>query len=239
MLFSSFSCLLYRWVLPKQCLFCGISLRQRLAICVPCFKDLPSLPDHCPQCARFMPASKASALPCGMCLKNQPDFHKVYALFPYQPPIIHLILKLKFMDRLDYAQTFGELLAERVSLDWYANLPLPDILIPMPLHVQRLRARGFNQALEIARPIARRLKLPLDTTGIERIKPTLPQSGLSALERRKNIKGAFKIKHDYSGKRIAVIDDVVTTGSTINALCASLKHNGAQHIDIWTVARRG
>lgn len=230
---------IYAWFLPKQCIFCGISLQQDLAICVPCFKDLPILPHHCQVCARFMPTAIQIDSPCGACIRRKPIYQKIYALFPYEPPVIHLIIKLKFSQKLSYAQTFGELLAERVLKDWYANSPLPDLILPMPLHANRLRERGFNQAVEIAKPVAKYLNIPLDLTGILRIKATIAQTGLKAKERKSNLHQAFIANRDYHGLKIAVIDDVVTTGSTIESMCKTLKQNGAETIDIWTIARRG
>lgn len=230
---------LYSWFLPKQCIFCGISLQQDLAICVPCFQDLPILPHHCSVCARFMPSYINLDTPCGACLRQKPLYQKIYALFPYEPPIIHLIIKLKFSHKLSYAQTFGELLAERVQLDWYAARSLPDVILPMPLHPLRLRERGFNQAVEIARPVAKYLNIPLDLNGIFRIKATEAQSGLKAQERKTNMQKAFTAVRNYHGLKIAIVDDVVTTGATIESLCKTLYQNGAQSIDIWTIARRG
>ncbi len=150
-----------------------------------------------------------------------------------------MILKLKFSKQLSYAQTLGELLAARASEEWYQHTPLPDVLIPMPLHMQRLGERGFNQAIEIARPLATALGIPLDLDGLEREKATTAQSGLKAVERKKNMQRAFVATRDYSGLNIAVLDDVVTTGSTIDAACRALKTKGAKRIDIWAVARRG
>lgn len=227
----------YNWILPRQCIFCGSPLRQQLAICVPCFNDLPILPHHCPCCARFIPSACLTAL-CGQCLREPPAFRKIYALFPYEPPIIHLILKLKFSQRLHYAQVFGELLAERICLEWYADKPLPDLLIPVPLSSSRMRERGFNQALEIARPIAKRLSLQIDTS-LERTKTTLAQTSLKAQERKRNLRNAFASLRDYTDLHVAIIDDVVTTGATIAALTKTLVASGAACVDIWAVARRG
>lgn len=186
-----------------------------------------------------MPSYDNLDVPCGVCLQHKPIYQKIYALFPYEPPIIHLIIKLKFSQKLSYAQTFGELLAERIQQDWYATQPLPDLILPMPLHPIRLRERGFNQAVEIARPVANYLDIPLDLSGITRSKLTKAQSGLKATERKENMQYAFSSTRDYQGLRVAVIDDVVTTGSTIDSLCKTLQQSGAQTIDIWTIARRG
>ena len=119
----------------------------------------------------------------------------------------------------------------------HRQLPLPDILLPVPLHANRLRQRGYNQALELARPIAAELKLPLDIDSCRRMKATAEQVGLSAKSRRSNIKGAFEVKDSFEDKRVAVIDDVMTTGSTVHELSQQLINAGAKQVDVWVCAR--
>ena len=131
-----------------------------------------------------------SALQCGFCLREPPAFDRTFALFPYAEPIIQLIVALKFKHDLRIAKTLSELFLRQIPI-WYANHPLPDIIIPVPLHSHRLQQRGFNQALEIARPISKALKIPLDIEGIRRAKSTTAQSGLSAALRIVYFKGAF------------------------------------------------
>lgn len=130
-------------------------------------------------------------------------------------------------------------MTDAIKNHWYADQPLPDLIIPIPLHSQRLHERGFNQALEIARPIAKNLAIPIDYQGIKRIKHTLAQSGLSAKARKQNISQAFAAFRDYSGLSIAVIDDVVTTSHTMMEFCRVLKNQGAAHITVWCCARNG
>lgn len=130
-------------------------------------------------------------------------------------------------------------MAKTAQRDWYQDKPLPDLILPVPLHRLRLRERGFNQALEIARPITKRLRIPIDKHSLQRIRHTRPQTGLKAPEREVNLKNAFKTIRDFSGKHIALLDDVVTTSSTINACSQALMDAGAKQIDIWCCARRG
>jgi ComF family protein len=117
------------------------------------------------------------------------------------------------------------------------DLSRPDVLLPVPLHRQRLRQRGFNQALELARPVSRRLCIPLDPWLAVRNKATIPQASLSPKDRYRNVRDAFQVKKDVSGLKIAIIDDVMTTGHTANALANTLKKAGAREISVWVFAR--
>lgn len=226
-------------LLPPICLLCDNPLYHTEAICQPCQQDLPILPQHCPQCAQFLPTATPAGLKCGQCLTSPPDYAKTYALFPYASPIMQLIIRLKFQHQLPIARALGILMAERIHTEWYVGKPLPDLILPIPLHARRLRERGFNQALEIAKPLSRRLKLPLDRHGVKRIRNTAAQSGLTASARLLNMKNAFHTTVDYSGLTVAIIDDVVTTGNTVNECSRLLKNRGAAGIDVWCVAKRG
>ncbi len=204
-------------------------------ICQSCLKSLPILPQGCLRCANILPLLPGN-VSCGVCLKNPPPFDRTYALFCYQQPVTHLILQLKFQHALAHARLLGELLAVKIQQE-YQHQPLPELLIPVPLHTQRLTERGFNQALEIARPIAKALQLTLLIQHCKRQKATEPQATLPAAERQKNLRNAFEITCDLTGKHIAVIDDVITTGFTITEFCHALKKQGAKKIDVWCCAR--
>lgn len=128
----------------------------------------------------------------------------------------------------------GSLMAEDITR---RKLTLPDILLPVPLHSSRLRQRGYNQALELARPIAKQLGLQLDTRSCTRKKLTSDQVGLSASKRKTNLKGAFEVNCSFKDKHVAVIDDVMTTGSTVNELSQQLIRAGARQVDVWVCAR--
>ncbi len=225
-----------RWFMPFYCVICENVSDQSFMLCSYCEQDLPILTNKCLQCASFFYV-KGAAVKCGDCLKTPPSFDATYPLFKYQPPINQLIIQLKFYHQLVVAQLFGTLLVRRIQTEWYREKPLPDVIIPVPLHQTRLKERGFNQALEIARPIARRLHIPLDFLGTKRIKPTLPQSQLASHQRRQNIQDAFVSNRCYKGLSIAVVDDVMTTGETLRAFCRLLKDHGAKNIDIWCCAR--
>lgn len=227
----------FHWCIPPVCVLCGYTTHATTNLCQPCQQSLPILSHACPQCAQFLPSSSESFL-CGACLAYPPPFDNTYALFPYKAPIIQLIIQLKFRHQLSIAQTLGSLMAQAIETTWYKNKPLPDLIIPMPLHKTRLKERGFNQALEIGRPIAKAHALRLDIKGIERRKATAAQSGLSAQDRKKNISQAFAARRSYAGLSVAVLDDVITTGHTMTEFCKILKQNGAKSIDVWCCARR-
>ncbi len=224
---------LFHQALPSTCLLCGHFTQQSSHFCSACYADLPKLPPHCQRCLRALPAGKV----CGACLSQPPPFDHIHALFPYQGPIIQLIIQLKFQQQLAHARAFADLFITAIRDTWYVDKPLPDIILPLPLHPTRLRERGFNQAVEIAKPIASALQLPLDRDGMKRIKATLAQSTLSAKERRSNVNGAFATTVDYSGLSIALLDDVITTGHTVSEISRVLKQHGAKHIVLWCSAR--
>lgn len=220
-----------------MCILCGFQKTEANNICDKCQHDFPILPDHCQQCAQFLSTAIDSV--CGTCLTQPPPFDRTYALFPYEAPIMQLIIRLKFRYQLTIAKAFGELLADKIENVWYKNKSLPDLIIPVPLHPKRLQERGFNQAIEIAKPIAKAFNLPIERNGIKRLKPTAAQSTLPANQRKYNIADAFEVSKDYSDLSIAVIDDVITTGYTIAECCHVLKQHGAKQIDVWCCARRG
>ena len=222
---------LSHYLLPAQCILCRSPAKSGL--CVDCQKELPILPHHCPRCAQFLTIPAA----CGKCLTTPPPFDCTYVLFPYQSPIAQLITELKFNGELSQATVLGRLLLQKIAQDWYRDKLLPELIIPVPLHPQRLRERGFNQAIEIAKPIAKTLRIPLDRYGVVRIKHTAAQSSLAAKKRQQNIRQAFLATQNYPDKHIAVLDDVITTGNTVRELSTVLKKQGAKRIDIWCIAR--
>lgn len=225
------------WFLPHICILCKNLTHRSQDLCLPCLQKLPLLKQGCQTCANVLPLNFSYSF-CGECLQKKPPFDATYALFSYQPPIPKLILDLKFHHALTHAKLFGELLAEKIIQEWYQKKPLPTAIIPMPLHAARLKERGFNQALEIARPVAKALNLPLIIHDVARIKSTLPNATLSSDKRKHNIKNAFLIKKSFENQHVAVLDDVITTGNTVREFCKMLKKQGAREISVWCCARR-
>ncbi|HID83246.1 MAG TPA: ComF family protein [Chromatiales bacterium] len=221
-------------VIPFYCLVCGAASEAKKALCEGCQQDLPWLGQVCSCCS--VPLSGKSIGLCGACQQKQPAFDRIHALFHYQPPIDHMITGLKFHDRLVNAMLMGRLLAEHMEKNKIAP---PDALLPVPLHQHRMRERGFNQALELARPLAKAWQIPLLTSPVMRTRATQAQMGLPARQRHKNIRGAFTCADQLMFKRVGIIDDVVTTGSTVNELARVLKHYGVEQVDVFTIARVG
>ena len=221
-------------LLPGTCIICRLPSNRQLDLCKRCEQALPWLTKSCYRCALPLTTTTKHAI-CGHCLQQQPTFDRCVALFYYQPPIDQLLNQLKFHHCLRNAHILGTLLAEKIK-HLYNHNELPQIIIPVPLHRKRLRQRGYNQALELARPIARHLYLPLEKWHCQRTRFTPAQTSLNAKQRYKNMRDAFNIKK-LQAKHVAIIDDVMTTGATVNALSRCLRQAGAERIDVWLCAR--
>lgn len=216
--------------LPLACVLCGDGAGAD-ALCDGCRQDLPRLPScHCPVCA--VPTTTPDV--CGRCLRDRPAYDKVIAACQYAFPMDALIRRLKFHGALPLAHTLGRAL-------WTAtqSRPRPDLLLPVPLAAARLRQRGFNQAAEIARALARAGGLRLHLDLCERIRDTPEQSGLSLAARGDNLRAAFRCGGRMGGAAVVVVDDVMTSGATLNALAHTLKTAGARRVEAWVVARTG
>lgn len=220
-------------LLPAQCLLCGDDSRRAVSLCAACQTLLPWHGPACPLCVQALPADAPPDRPCGACLKNPPPVTHALAAFDYAGPIPRLVAGLKFGHDLGHAAVLGELLAGRVGA---LEASLPEALVPVPLHRRRLAERGFNQAVELARPLARRLGLPLLARSCERVKDTPEQSTLSEAERKRNLRRAFVVTGALPAS-VAIIDDVITTGSTVHALAGVLRQAGVRDIRIWAVAK--
>ncbi len=220
---------------PPTCILCGDPAPGTLDLCPGCHGDLTANAPCCPLCA-LPTAAGAEHLPCGRCLKKRPLFERCLAPLRYLPPADELIGGLKFHGRLSHGRVMGELLADYLA--WRLTPgDHPQVLIPVPLHPRRLRERGFNQALELARPVAKRLQLPLRPHDCLRRLATPQQTGLSALERRRNLRGAFSAAGLKGVAHVALIDDVVTTGATVTELTRVLRRAGVQRVEVWAVCR--
>lgn len=213
--------------LPAQpCLLCGATSRNG-AWCRPCDAALPYLATpHCPVCA--LPTLNGAT--CGRCLKHAPQFDRTVAVFAYAFPLDKMVQALKFNEQLMLVRLLADKLAQRVEIR-------PDSIVAMPLHPARLRERGFNQSLELARQIARNLGVPLLSHACQRVRNTPPQSALPWKERGRNMRKAFTCTEDLSGKHVAVVDDVMTSGASVNELAHALRQANAREVSAWVVAR--
>ena len=232
--------MVYKWLdslqlalFPPRCLLCGGPGWERRDLCGHCAAALPRAASACPTCALPL-AGGVPSQPCGRCQRRPPAFAATRAAFLYAPPVDRLVQGLKFGRHMSHARLLGELLAGHLAA---TPGPRPELLLPVPLHPRRQRQRGFNQALELARPVARRLDLPLLATGCRRLRDTVAQSDLAAGARRRNVRGAFAVDAPVGGRRVALLDDVVTTGHTVAELARVLAAAGAERIEVWCVAR--
>jgi len=224
-----------RWLWPGHCLIC----REPAAVagidlCHACRRSLPWQRTACPTCA--LPLA-ASAPACGRCQRRPPPVAATRAAFRYEPPFDHLLPRLKFHDDLAAGRLCATLMAEAL-VEALADGPRPDALVPLPLHRARLRRRGFDQSLELARPLARTLGVPLRDDVLFRVRDTAPQSRLDAPARRRNLRGAFAVHAERPlPAHIALIDDVMTTGTTLHAAAEALRRAGVARVEAWVCAR--
>lgn len=215
---------------PGLCLLCGMPSRRALDLCAPCEAGLPWLAGACRQCA--LPLATPGI--CAACQQHPPPFAVSVVPCRHAFPVDHLIQRLKYGGDLAPAAPLAQLLATAVR---QRAEPLPQALIPVPLHWRRRTARGFNQALEIARHLSVSLAVPLRTDLVRRVRATPPQVGLARADRRRNLAHAFAARTAAMPEHVALLDDVVTTGSTMTALADCLRRAGAARIEVWAVSR--
>lgn len=222
---------LRRWIVPSACLLCAGPTAPG-SICAGCRASLPWNRIACPICALPLPGSTVH--PCGHCAAETPHFERTLSAFRYEAPIAQAIAGLKYHAQFRQSRWLGGEIAALVTARGGA---LPELLIPVPLHPSRLRERGYNQALELARGIARTLPIAIDWRSAVRIRATADQIGKRAKERRREVRGAFAVGSGVAGRHLAIIDDVMTTGSTVNELARACRSAGAMRIEVWTAAR--
>lgn len=198
-------------------------------LCEACFAALPhhDFPS-CLQCA--LPVAEGGR--CGRCLANPPAFDRTRAAFEYRYPVAQLLHAFKYGNKLALGRFFAEVLLDALSQESW-----PDVIVPMPLHSARLKERGFNQAAEIARRLALATGTPLLLDDLRKIRDTKPQASLPWKERQANVKGAFACDINLHGQRVAIVDDVMTTGATLYEVAKTLKKRGAVKVDVWVVVR--
>ncbi len=214
--------------LPTTCALCGEPGASGLSLCRPCRNELPWNRLACVACAEPLTSQTEW---CARCLRRPPPFTRSWVPLLYADPVDHLITGLKFNGKLAYAQVLAQLLAE------HAPDETASCIVPVPLHRNRLRARGFNQALELVRPLGRRMGLPVDWRAVRRTRMTVAQSGLPAGRRSGNVTGAFTAQRRFDGERVVLFDDVVTTGHTAAELARCLRRAGAAEVLLWACAR--
>jgi ComF family protein len=217
--------------LPGSCCeLCGTANTGPYCLCKDCITDLTRIIHDCSICGRALPEPGV----CGACLNNPLPLDRTVAVFQYRYPLTSLIKKYKYNQCLNLARPFARALSEKLA---GLDAPLPELMIPVPLHYLRLYSRGFNQALEICRILNQDLKIPFDYNLVSRARNTAPMFALSAPQRRKNMVGAYKLQRPLLYRSLAIVDDVITTGTTGSELARLLRGAGARHVELWALAR--
>ena len=225
-----------RQLVAPYCAVCRVERGD--PVCPGCLRDfLDPGCARCTLCGARLPAEAATAVkaggrPCGRCLAAPPSFDRTVVLGDYAPPLDGMVIALKAGGRLDLARVFADLLARRIA----AETPF-DCLLAVPLAGRRQSERGFNQSLEIARGVARRLAVPLRRRALVRLRSGPPQQSLPLRERRRNVRDAFALGHPLPVRRAAVVDDVMTSGATLDEVARVLKRGGVQQVVNLVVAR--
>ena len=221
------------YLFPGQCLLCLETTPHDQLLCEHCTGELPRNDYGCRCCGKPMPVAVEK---CGECQKSRPAFDYVHTLYRYQPPVDQLVQQLKYNSKLHLARLFGEKLRE-ASAGWMRETGKPDLIVPVPLHRSRLRKRGFNQSIEIARPTAKFIGVRLEIDSITRTRKTDPQTELPLAQRKQNIRGAFQADKSLKDLSIVIVDDVITSSHTVNELARVLKQAGATRVGVWGIAR--
>jgi ComF family protein len=214
-------------LLAQDCFLCQAASGDRL-LCAACESELPSNACACPRCA----LAGSGTAECGACIADPPHYDASYAAFAYAYPVDALIQALKYGGQLALAELFAHKLHQRIG-----QAAGVDLILPLPLHPARLAERGFNQAAEIAKVLSRLCGIAMDAQLARRVRNTAAQTALPWKERTANMRQAFRCERDLAGLSVAVVDDVMTTGATLNEFARTLKHSGAGRVQNWVVAR--
>ncbi len=215
---------------PGVCLACGCELYDANSLCTSCSELLKRVPNPCQYCGQPNPVV---GLVCPACLLNPPRWQKMIAPLQYRGLTRDYLLQLKFSESLYLAKS----LCQQCIEPFRETSPRPEVLIPVPLHRERLFERGYNQAYEIASVWSSAFGIPIDRHALVRLRATPSQSGLSAAQRAHNVRRAFAYapKHEY--RHVALVDDIVTTGSTVTEITKTLHRAGVEYVEVWALAR--
>ncbi len=222
-------------ICPTYCALCDKPTEE--ALCEICEADLPHLDQACKRCALPLADVDIANPLCGECLVDPPAFDEAIAPFRYAPPIDEMISRFKYQHHLSMGRLLGGYLAQHI-VECAATV---DALVPIPLHPSRLKHRGFNQAAELAYWVNRRTRIPAYMDLLLRVQPGPDQRSANRKQRQRQVQQAFQIKPAYTHipERIALIDDVMTTGATARAAASCLRRAGVKYIAIWAIARTG
>lgn len=216
--------------LPSICVLCNQFHHNSLAVCDECIALIPVLGPSCTNCA--YPLFNSDYPVCGYCIKNPPHFDSTTIIYRFEEPLRSLLHRFKYRNELYLGPFLGQLILNA----WQQNPTKPQCLLPVPMYPKKIKARGFNQTMILTRFLAKRLAIPYDFSHCKKIKNTPSQAQLDGKERINNMREAFKVKKlPYT--HVALIDDLLTTGSTANELAANLKNSGVEKVELWSCAR--
>jgi len=238
--------IVYNWLInvqfvlfPGTCIQCRKPSCQHHDLCNNCLLELPLIMNPCLVCGLPLPSRELAGSLCGTCMATPRSFCRSVIPFHYQPPLSSLIAGFKYRQKLASGPVLGEQLASHIARQ-YLHAPLPSLMIPVPLHKSRIRKRGYNQALEIARTLSRDLDITISRDIVSRSRNTAHQTGLSARARKKNLRAAFTVNDEFQfspNTIVAIVDDVVTTGITVSEIAEVLLRAGASQVHVWAIAR--
>ncbi|MER2095725.1 MAG: ComF family protein [Pseudomonas qingdaonensis] len=229
--------LVYNWLnINQTCLLCDEPAQQSHPICVACEAELPWLEECCRTCALPLPMR---GLTCGQCSRRPPAFTRVEAPWHYGFPVDALITRFKHQRQWPLGRLLAQLLGNWLAYRFAEDLPRPGLLLPVPLARRRLRERGFNQAAMLAQWLAGQLEIACEPRLLQRPQETAAQQGLTAKARKRNLRHAFALADSAAirGQHVAIVDDVLTTGATAQALASLLRAAGATRVDVYCLAR--
>lgn len=229
---------LEKLILPYHCVMCLELSDQRRDVCLKCQAELPASLHACLQCGIALSIQNNHDR-CGPCIAHPPHFDDTIVGFNYQIPIDTWLKQFKFHKKGLYARILTEIYAEKIN-HVLKQRPenKPQMLVPMPLHWRRIAQRGFNQAYIIAQQLSKQTQIPIiQQSRITRIKYTQPQSSLDQHARQKNLLNAFHVQNLSNLEHVAIVDDIFTTGNTVNELSKQLKQQGIYRVSIWALAR--
>lgn len=222
---------------PASCVLCLAPTRRARDLCETCERDFSSNSVRCRMCSQPLHRACNSDAVCGSCLRSRSLIDASFVPFRYEYPLDRLVQRLKYGKDLSIARVLGEVFAERHRAT--PHLLIPEAIVPVPLGRRRYIARGFNQAHELARCIASARGVAIRSDLVERVRETQEQAGLPRRQRKRNVRGAFRATRALPASHVAIFDDVVTTGSTVNELARVLRRAGAKKIEVWAIARAG
>lgn len=212
------------------CLACGCELDNSDSLCTACAEQLQPVPNPCLYCAQPNPVSGRV---CPACLLNPPRWQRMIAPLQYRGLTREYLQQLKYSEALHLAKT----LCRQCFEPFRRCAPLPEVLLPVPLHRERMLERGYNQAEEIARLWSREFGIPIAHKALTRRRATPSQAGLSAAQREVNVHQAFSYTTSYDYRHVAIVDDIVTTGSTVSEITRNLHRAGVEFVEVWALAR--